>query len=245
MSDTNKQQDAKATAAVRHTAEAAEQVGGAAGEALRQGADSAADIARRNSDAGAEALRRAGEAASETARRGGQAVVESQRRIVQDAADRFEEVSRKIAEATQGTTENVRRLFTLPNAAEGGLRDIQQGVVGLVEGVVQTNLRVAQELFRLSQPGAHRRAAAALRARVHGHAGAEQRHACPRRAPHRRRDAAPARGAARPTALPDGRGVASARDPRESPGPPKKPWNQRPMPRKHEAENGEDQAPPA
>jgi len=119
-----------ADAAVRRTAEAAEQVGRAAGEALR----------------------RAGDAASETAKRGGQALAETQRRIVQDAAERLEEVSRKVAEATQGTTENVRRLFALPNAAEGGLRDIQQGVVGLVEGVVQTNLRVAQELFRLSNP---------------------------------------------------------------------------------------------
>jgi hypothetical protein len=152
MSDTNKQQDAKATAAVHRTAEAAEQAGRATGEALRQGAEASADIARRNSEAGAEALRRAGEAASETARRGGQAVAESQRQIVQDAAERLEEVSGKIAQAAQGTTENVRRLFALPNAAEGGLRDIQQGMVGLVEGVVQTNLRVAQELFRLSNP---------------------------------------------------------------------------------------------
>src|ERR671912_2454030 len=152
MSDTNKQQDAKATAAVRRTAEAAEQVGRATGEALRQGADAGADIARRNSEAGAEAMRRAGEAASETARRGGQAVAESQRRIVQDAADRFEEVSRKITEATQGTTENVRRLFALPNAAEGGLRDLQQGMTGLFEGVVRTNLRAAQEFFRLANP---------------------------------------------------------------------------------------------
>jgi hypothetical protein len=152
MSDTNKQQDAKATAAIHRTAEAAEQAGRATGEALRQGADASADIVRRNSEAGAEALRRAGEAASETARRGGQAVAESQRQIVQDAAERLEEVSGKIAQAAQGTTENVRRLFALPNAAEGGLRDIQQGMVGLVEGVVQTNLRVAQELFRLSNP---------------------------------------------------------------------------------------------
>src|SRR5215218_11155118 len=152
MSETNKQQDAKVTAAVRRTAEAAEQAGRATGEALRQGADAGADIARRNSEAGAEALRRAGETASETAKRGGQALAETQRRIVQDAAERLEEVSGKIAEATQGTTENVRRLFALPNAAEGGLRDIQQGMVGLLEGVVQTNLRVAQELFRLANP---------------------------------------------------------------------------------------------
>ena len=51
-----------------------------------------------------------------------------------------------------GVTENMRRLMSLPNAAEGGLRDLQQGVAGLIEGVVQTNLRVAQEMFRLSNP---------------------------------------------------------------------------------------------
>ena len=152
MSDTNKQQDVKVTAAVRRTAEATEQAGRATGDALRQGAEAGSDIARRNSEAGAEAMRRAGEAASETARRGGQAVAEAQRQIAQDTAQRFEEVSRKVAEAAQGTTENVRRLMALPNAAEGGLRDLQQGVVGLVEGVVQTNLRAAQELFRLANP---------------------------------------------------------------------------------------------
>src|SRR3569623_1995914 len=42
----------------------------------------------------------------------------------------------------------------LPYAAEGGLRDMQQGVAGLVEGVVQTNLRATQELLRLTDPGA-------------------------------------------------------------------------------------------
>jgi hypothetical protein len=42
--------------------------------------------------------------------------------------------------------------MALPNAAEGGLRDMQQGVTGLFEGVVQTNLRAAQELFRLANP---------------------------------------------------------------------------------------------
>ena len=102
--------------------------------------------------AGADAVRRAGEVANETVRRGAQAVAESQRQIVQDAAERFEEVSRKVAEAARGTTENVRQLMALPNAAEGGLRDLQQGMTSLFEGVVQTNLRVAQELFRLANP---------------------------------------------------------------------------------------------
>jgi hypothetical protein len=61
-------------------------------------------------------------------------------------------VSRKMAQVAQGTSEEVRRLATLPHAAEGGLHDMRQGVAGLVEGVVQTNVRATQELFRLANP---------------------------------------------------------------------------------------------
>ena len=144
MSDINKPQDnqrANADAAIRKSA-----------DAMQQGGHATADALRQNAEAGADAARRGAEFANDTARRGTQAVVESQRRIAQDAAQRFEEVSRKVAEAAKGTTENVRQLMALPNAAEGGLRDLQQGVTGLVEGVVQTNLRAAQELFRLANP---------------------------------------------------------------------------------------------
>ena len=34
------------------------------------------------------------------------------------------------------------------------MHDMRQGVAGLVEGVVQTNLRATQELFRLANPTA-------------------------------------------------------------------------------------------
>jgi hypothetical protein len=149
MAEINKPQ---ADAAVRRGAEAAQQGGHAAADALRQNAEVGADVARRGTEAGADAVRRAADAADETVRRNTQAVAEAQRQIVQDAAQRLEEVSRKVAEAAKGTTENVRQLMALPNAAEGGLRDIQQGVTGLVEGVVRTNLRAAQELFRLANP---------------------------------------------------------------------------------------------
>jgi Phasin protein len=141
-----------AGAAVRDSAEAVQQGGRAAGEALRQGAEAGAEVARRAGEAGADAVRRGAEVADETFRRGAQAVAESQRQIVQDAAQRMEEVSRKVAEAARGTTENVRRFLSLPNSAEGGLRDLQQGVTSLVEGVVQTNLRAAREVFRLADP---------------------------------------------------------------------------------------------
>ncbi|MBD0274044.1 MAG: hypothetical protein ICV73_19215, partial [Acetobacteraceae bacterium] len=130
MADTNKPQDAKpsfsatqAGAAVkesaRNAADALQQGGRSTAEAVRNNSDVAADAARRGTEAGAEAFNRAGDIAGDMTRRGTQALVESQRQIAQDAAQRFEEVSRKIAQATQGTTENVRRLMTLPNAAEG------------------------------------------------------------------------------------------------------------------------------
>ncbi|MBL6081906.1 phasin family protein [Belnapia sp. T18] len=156
MVDINKPQDARAAAvtdaAIRRAADAVQQSGHATGEALRQNAEVGADVARRGTDAGAESARRGAELANDTARRSTQAMADAQRQIAQDAAQRFEEVSRKVAEAARGTTENVRQLMALPNAAEGGLRDLQQGMAGLVEGVVQTNLRAAQELFRLANP---------------------------------------------------------------------------------------------
>ena len=155
MADIDKPQDSMRTnadAAIRKGADAMQQGGHATADALRQNAEAGADVARRGSEAGSQAMNRAGDLTSYTARRGTQAVVESQRRIAQDAAERFEEVSRKMADAARGTTENMRQLMALPNAAKGGLRDMQQGMAGLVKGVVQTNLRAAQELFRLANP---------------------------------------------------------------------------------------------
>ena len=157
MADINKPQDARAAAAdaaIRRSAEAVQQGGRATSDVLRQGAEVGADVERRGVEAGADTARRFADAANDTARRSAQAVAETQRQIVQDAAQKFEEVSRKVAEAAQGTTENVRKLMALPSAAEGGLRDLQQSMAGLVEGVVQTNLRVAQEMFRMSNPAA-------------------------------------------------------------------------------------------
>ncbi len=163
MININSPQDAKQTAAQmaavankasRRSTEAAQQGGRATAEALRQGTGATAEVTRQGAQAGAEALRRASETANETLRRSTQAVAEGQRQIAQDTAQTFEKVSHRMAQAAQGTSDEVRRLMTLPHAAEGGLRDMQQSVAGLVEGVVQTNLRATQELFRLSNPAA-------------------------------------------------------------------------------------------
>ena len=135
---------------VHQNAAAAQQGARGAEEAARRGAD----VTRQGAKAGVEAIRRASETANETVRRSTQALAEGQRQIAQDTAQTFEAVSRKVAQAAQGASEDVRHFMTLPQAAEGGLRDMQHGVAGLVEGVVQTNLRVTKELFRFSNPAA-------------------------------------------------------------------------------------------
>ena len=121
-------------------------------DAPRQGAEGTADAMRRDGEAGVEAVRRAGGTASDTLRRGAQPAAESQPRMARDAARKFEEAGRKIAGAAKGSTGDESRLMAMPNAAEGGLRDMQQTMGGLVEGVVRTNLRMAQELFRQNDP---------------------------------------------------------------------------------------------
>ncbi len=171
MADINKPQDTKlnppqdfkpiaaqmaaaGNGAARQGAEAMQQGSRATGEAMRQTAEVTADMTRQGAQAGAEAMRRNAEATSETLRRSTEAVAEGNRKIAGDAAQTFEEASRKIAEASRGTSEHMNKLFELPKAAEGGLRDVQQSLTGLVEGVVQTNVRAAQELFRMGNPTA-------------------------------------------------------------------------------------------
>ena len=140
--------------AAHQGAATAQQGARVAGEAARQGADATADVTRQSAKAGMEAIRRASETANETVRRSTHALAEGQRQIAQDTAQTIETVSRKVAQAAQGASEDVRHFMTLPQAAEGGLRDMQHGVAGLVEGVVQANLRVTKELFRFSNPAA-------------------------------------------------------------------------------------------
>lgn len=118
--------------------------------AERSSARAASDVTRQ----GAEAMHRASDAAGEATRRGAQAMAEGQRQFTQDVAERFADVSQKVARAIQGTTEAARELMMLPNAARGGLQDLQQGVTGLFEGIVRTNVRATQELFRLYDPSA-------------------------------------------------------------------------------------------
>ena len=103
---------------------------------------------------GGEAAVGAGRAAADAARRAAQTAAEGQHRILQDAAEQAADVGQTMAEVMRGATEDLRALMLLPGAARGGIEDLQQSVTSLVEGVVLTNARAAQELLRLSNPGA-------------------------------------------------------------------------------------------
>ncbi|HJU19893.1 MAG TPA: phasin family protein [Stellaceae bacterium] len=138
----------------RQASEAVQTGGRVTSDAIRRGSETAADATRRIGEVGAEAMDRSGRVGSESIRRGTQDMAESQQHIIQNAAEQFEQLSHKVAQAVQGTSEDVRSLMVLPGAAQGGLQDLQRGVAGLIEGIVRTNLRATQELFQLANPGA-------------------------------------------------------------------------------------------
>ena len=123
-------------------------------DAMLQRGRAAAEVTRQGTQTGMETMRRASEAATETVRRTTQVVAEGQRQIAQDAAQTVQAVSRKMTQVAQSTSEEMRQLAALPHAAEEGMRDVKQGITGLIEGVMQANLRVTQELFRLASPTA-------------------------------------------------------------------------------------------
>jgi hypothetical protein len=139
----------------RQAAEAVQTSGRATSDAVRRGGEFAADATRRVGEAGADAVNRSGRVGGESIREGTQHLAETQRQIIQNTAEQFEQLSRKVAEAVQGSTEDVRSLMVLPSAARGGLQELQQGVTGLIEGIVHTNLQATQELLRLANPGAY------------------------------------------------------------------------------------------
>ncbi|HYZ34887.1 MAG TPA: CBS domain-containing protein, partial [Crenalkalicoccus sp.] len=118
------------------------------GEAVQEGTHGAAEVLRR----GAEAGRRGGEAFGEVARQGVSAAAAGQQRILQTAAQELEQTGRRLAEVAQETAQNMRELMTMPHMQGDSLREAQQALAQLVDGVVTTNMRLMQEMMRRSGP---------------------------------------------------------------------------------------------
>jgi hypothetical protein len=134
---------ALAATAPRHGAAATQETTHQVGQALRHGGG-----------AGSEAARAGVEFSTTAARRGTDVLADGYRQLLDDAATRFEKAGRRMAETAQQTGTDLSTLMALPLAVTGNLRELQDSVAGLMDGVVKSNLRATQELFRLADPSA-------------------------------------------------------------------------------------------
>jgi Phasin protein len=76
---------------------------------------------------------------------------EKQREVLERAAEQFGDTSRGFV---QHNAEKMHTLMAFGGMAQGGAQDLQSCLNGLVEGVIRTNLRLAQEIFLVESPRA-------------------------------------------------------------------------------------------
>jgi len=118
-------------------------------EALRM-ASAAAQTAQRSGEAAAERMRHLSETSAGATRREAQLFGAMQQQFTQRMAEQLEQMGHEVAQATQIAAENVRRLLVSPNVAGENLQDLQKGMTGVFEGLMQTNLEAAQQLMGLA-----------------------------------------------------------------------------------------------
>lgn len=140
---------------------AANEVGGAmrnqTGAAQAMGQSATEQAGRRGAEAareGGEAAGRGGEAMGEAARQAMQAAGARQSRFVQGAAQEMEKTGRSLAGMVEEAATGMRSLMGSPGVNAGGFQEAQQAVSKLVEGVMATNMRLADELLRRTGPSA-------------------------------------------------------------------------------------------
>ncbi len=93
------------------------------------------------------------EAAGEAAQRGMQAASKGTRDFIENTAGHVGEMSQRVAKAAEQTTEDLRTLMTIPGFG-GGMQDMQHAMTGILNRVMQVNMRASQEVFRVANPGA-------------------------------------------------------------------------------------------
>jgi CBS domain-containing protein len=123
-------------------------------ETVQQATHARGNTLRQSGAAGAEATRHGAQVAAEATQRGADTLAEGQRQFLEQAAEQFETIGRHMAQTMQESTSTLRDFVLPPATATEGLRDLQEGMASLVNGVVQSNVRASQELLRLSDPSA-------------------------------------------------------------------------------------------
>ncbi len=132
--------------------EVAERTSRGAAQATRRAGEAGGQMMRHGGDAGADAMRHLGGAAGEAMQRGSAAAAEGQRGIAQTAATQLEDLAERMATAVQDSARDLRAMFALPAVSRDGMQDMRDGIGGLVEGMMRTNMRMVQELFRMASP---------------------------------------------------------------------------------------------
>ena len=138
-------------ARAEHSGQEATRIGA---HAMQRGSETLADATRQGAETTAENLEQAGTTASRTLRRSAGTFAETQRDLAEEAAQRLEEIGRRMGEAVQSSTEDMRLWLTFPSDASGSLEDLQHGVETMLNGVIRTNMQATQRLLRLVDPGA-------------------------------------------------------------------------------------------
>ena len=132
---------------------------GAATAAADEGSRLAARTANEAGQRGGQALRQAGEAAErggeamgEAARQNMETATEQGSRFVQGAAQEVEKTGRSLAGMVEEAAAGMRSLMGTPGFNPSGFQDAQQALSKLVQGVMATNMRFADELLRRTGP---------------------------------------------------------------------------------------------
>jgi CBS domain-containing protein len=122
-------------------------------EAVSEASRSGARTMKQGMHIAGEAAERSMEVVGTATQRGMQAANEGAREFIEGAAGHVGEMSQRMAKAAERTTEDLRTLMTIPGFG-GGMQDMQHAVTNMCNRVVQANVRAAQEVFRLANPGA-------------------------------------------------------------------------------------------
>jgi len=123
-------------------------------KATQQASSEVGETLRRTGAAGAAATRLTTQVGAETTRRSVETLAEGQRTLIEDMAEQFERIGQQVARSVQESTSGLRTFVIPPQGADENLRDLQEGVAGLVNGVVQSNVRMTQQLLQLANPSA-------------------------------------------------------------------------------------------
>ena len=98
----------ESTGAERSARGSAEQALRAGGEGMRRTGEALAEATRRGGEIGSDNVREAAAASENTLSRGSEALAEGQRHLAEETARHIEEIGRRVSDAVQASTEDVR-----------------------------------------------------------------------------------------------------------------------------------------